>query len=148
MGDNDFSYTMVPFKSSGFFWVTFTGRVSLGRLGRAHEAFTSHPDYGPGIDELLDFSNSSIKRMTKPEIEMVRQFMVQRPDRHHCMSVMVVNSEVEYGLGRMMGGLIDHDAPVERRMAYSVREALDWLRPGQADELIAQHQQALESDST
>lgn len=144
MAENEFSYTMVSLKSHGFFWVTFTGEVGMGRLARAHEAFTSHPDYVAGVDELLDFSHTSIKQMTKKEIEMIRQFMAERPDRHNCMSVIVVNSRLEYGLGRMMGGSIDQDVPAERHMAYSLREALDWLRPGQVDELLAMHQQALE----
>jgi hypothetical protein len=71
---------------------------------------------------------------------MIRRFMVEQPDRHHCKSAIVVSSQLEYGLGRMMGATLDMDAPVDRLVCYSVREALDWLRPGEVDELLAEHE--------
>lgn len=140
----NFNYTMVPLVSHGFFWVTFTGEVGIGRLAQAHDAFTSHPDYDPGIDELLDFTDTSIGQMTKNEIEMIRQYMVGRPSRHNSKSVIVVKTQLEYGLSRMMSALLDRDVPMDRRVFYSVREALDWLRPGQVDELLAAHDEAVE----
>jgi hypothetical protein len=125
--------------SHDFFWVTFTGEVSMGRLVKAHDAFTSHPEYGPGIDELLDFTASSIAQMTTKDIELIRQYMVGKPDRHNSKSVIVVNTQMEFGLGRMMGGSIALDVPVERWICYSLRDALDWLRPGHTDELLKSH---------
>ena len=122
--------------SHDFFWITFTGEVSIGRLGKAHDAFTSHPEYVPGIDELLDFTTGSIAQMTLKDIELIRQYMVGKPDRHNSKSVIVVNTQVEFGLGRMMGGSIALDVPVERWICYSLRDALDWLRPGHTDELL------------
>ena len=145
MAEDNFNYTMVPLKSHGFFWVTFTGEVGVGRLARAHDAFTSHPDYAPGIDELLDFTDTSIKQMTKKEIELIRRYMATQSSRHHSKSVIVVNTQLEYGLGRMMNPLLDRDVPMDRHMSYSLREALDWLRPGQVDELLAAYQGALEA---
>ena len=44
----------------------------------------------------------------------------------------------------MMSALLDRDVPMDRRVFYSVHEALDWLRPGQVDELLAAHEEAVE----
>jgi hypothetical protein len=125
--------------SHDFFWITFTGEVSLGRLVQAHEAFTSHPEYKPGIDELLDFTASSIAQMTTEDVELIRQYMVGQPGRHDSRSVIVVNTQMEFGLGRLMGGSIALDVPVERWVCYSLGDALDWLRPGHSDELLGTH---------
>jgi len=119
-----------------FFWITFMGEVNLDRLVMAHDAFTSHTEYKPGIDELLDFTATSIAQITITDIELIRQYMVGQPGRHNSKSVIVVNTQVEFGLGRMMGGSIALDVPVERWICYSLRDALDWLRPGHTDELL------------
>jgi hypothetical protein len=146
MSDNNFTYTMVPLKEQGFFWVTFTGQISMDNLGRAHRDFTHHPDYAPHIDELLDFRNASIGQLTKSEIEIIRQTMRQLPDRHDSKSAIVVSSQLDYGIGRIMGAQLDRDIPVERAMFYSIEEALEWLHPGQASELIEAHQTYVENE--
>ena len=50
-------------------------------------------------------------------------------------NVLVVNTKLEYGLGRMIAGMLGKDVPEERQICFSIHEALEWLRPGQADEL-------------
>lgn len=97
------------------------------------------------IDELLDFTNASIKNLTTEEIERIRFALVNRPERHNSRSVMVVNSQVEYGLGRMFGSYMEPDVPVDRYICYSIEDALEWLRPGQTDALKKEHQIALEN---
>ena len=119
---------MVPFKEQGFFWVTFTGQISMDNLGRAHRDFTHHPDYTPHIDELLDFRNASIGQLTKNEIEIIRQTMKQLPDRHESKSAIVVSSQLDFGIGRIMGAQLDRDIPVDRAMFYSMEEDLTRLR--------------------
>jgi hypothetical protein len=142
MSEDNFKYTMIPIMRHDFFWITFTGEVNISRLFEAHDAFTSHPEYRPGIDELLDFTASSIAQMTKKEIELIREYMIGQPGRHNSKSVIVVNTQVEFGLGRMMGGSIAVDVPVERWICYSLRDALEWLRPGHTDELLDAHLKA------
>lgn len=130
-------YTLVPFESDGFFWVAFRGEITLGQLARAHDTMTNHPAYTPGVDELVDFTEASIKNLSKNEIDTIHQYMVGRPDRHHCRSVLVVGSTFEYGLGRMLGLSMEFEVPVDRWICRSLREALEWLHPGRADELLA-----------
>ena len=142
MSENNFNYTILPILSHDFFWITFGGEVSLGRLGNAHDAFTSHPEYKLGIDELLDFTATSIAQMTIKDIELIRQYMVGQPGRQNSKSVIVVNTQVEFGLARMMGGSIALDVPADRWTCYSLRDALDWLRPGQSDGLLNAHLKA------
>ena len=108
---------------------------------------TSNPDYIPGIDELLDFTHTSIKQMRKADIGEIRKYLEARPGRQNNKSVIVVNTALEYGLGRMMGALMDRDVPVDRWICYSLEEALDWLRPGEAGDLLSVHQNALGSDA-
>ncbi len=136
MAELNFNCDMVPFKAEGFFWITFTGDMSLGRLAKAHASYTQHPDYVPGIDELLDFSQTSIRHMKKAEIDMIKQYVMERPEGHNNRSVLVVGTDVEYGLARMMGALLEEAAPVDRKVCYEVRDALEWLRPGQAAALL------------
>lgn len=133
-----FSFSFVPMPEDGFFWITFRGELGLGRPAKAHAEFTSHPDYTPGIDELLDFRETTIKDITRNDIDQIRLYVRDRTDRHHCKSVIVVNTELEYGLGRILGGRLSAEAPVDRGLAYSIEEALEWLRPSEGARLLAE----------
>ena len=99
MAEEEFSVSIVSMPADGFFWVTFAGELTLGRLTRAHEEFTSHPDYRVGVDELLDFSQSTIRNMTNADIQTIRNYVLQGTDARPGKNVIVVNSKVEYGLG-------------------------------------------------
>lgn len=134
---------MLPFKEDGFFWFTFSGEISLVRLAQAHERFVQHPDYVPGIDELLDFSQTSISHMKKPEIDMVRQYLIDRALNDEARFVMVVNTQAEFGLGRMISVLLEDVAPVDRRAFYELHDALEWLRPGRSEALLEARAQKL-----
>jgi hypothetical protein len=112
----------------------------MGRLARAYGALRNHPAYVPGIDELVDFTKTSVKDLSQSEIELIREYMVAAPEQHGCKSAIIVNTKVEYGLTRMMGLTLDTDVPADRFVCYSVREALEWLRPGRADELMAAYE--------
>jgi len=136
-------YSMVPFKDDGFFWITFYGDFSIGSLGRAYEAFRSHPDYVPGTDELADFSQGSIENLSRDDVERIRQYMAGTSEQHHCKSVLVVGTTVEYGVGRMLTLTLERDAPVNRFVARTIREGVEWMRPGRADELMEAHSKAL-----
>ena len=88
-----------------------------------------------GIDELLDFRATSVSDLTQKEIDMVRLFMREQPSRHNSRSAVLVGSQLEFGLMRMMGANLDVEVPMSRGVFYSVDEALDWLRPGEADDV-------------
>ena len=139
MSTDEFSLSMVPFRDEGFFWVTFHGRCGLTQLQKAHEMYMNHPFYRPGQDELLDFSNTSIERLTTRGIEMIRHYLLARPESQVGRSVMVVGTEREYGLARMMDGWLEPDVPVDRWVCYTVEEGLEWLRPGRGEHLLARH---------
>ncbi len=130
-----FDYKLVPLPEFGLFWIVFSGRVSMGKLGAAHDVFTAHPEYVDGIDELLDFRATSVSDLTQKEIDMVRLFMREQPSRHNSRSAVLVGSQLEFGLMRMMGANLDVDVPMSRGVFYSVDEALAWLRPGEADDV-------------
>ena len=72
--------------------------------------------------------------------------MKQQPDRQECMSAIVVGSQLDFGIGRMMGAQLDRDIPVDRAMFYAIEDALEWLRPGQASQLIEAHQAYLDTN--
>ncbi len=135
---------MVPMPGYGFFWITFSGEITVERLGAAHAEFRRHPAFEPGVDELLDFSGTSINLLSQQDIVLIRRFMKERTDRHHIKSAIVVGSAVDYGVGRMFGTLVevDEEVPVSYHACRSVREALEWLRPGQEDELLAAYAEA------
>jgi hypothetical protein len=109
MGEAELSYTIVPMKEHGFLWVTFAGEASLARLTRAHEASLAHPDHVEGVDELLDFSRCSIRWLRREDVEQMRRYVVDRPERHPTKDAIGVWSELEFGLGRMVEGQLGVD---------------------------------------
>ena len=135
---SDCTYNVYSLKPFGFFIAKFSGEVTMRDLGKAHDVMTEHPDYEPQVDELVDFSDASFKSLSNEEIKGIRDYMVKRPDRHDCRSVLVVGSRLEFGLSRMMGQTLDHDVPVDRHVAYDLRSALEWLRPGEVDDILAE----------
>lgn len=141
MSAGDSRYSAVSFASHGFFWVTFRGELSLGRLTRAHQEFTSHPDYFVGVDELLDFSDTTIEHLSSPDIARIRDYALRQTDARPGKNVIVVSTKLEYGLGRMIAGGMGQDVPEQRQICFSLHDALEWLRPGQADALLEAHRQ-------
>ena len=139
MAEPKFEYTIVPFVDYGFMWVTFSGPIGMGRLGKAHEQFLQHPDFKPGIDELLDFSAASLEQLGRSDFEQLRLYMRDQTDRHGSRSVLVVNTRLEYGLIRMMDGMLATEAPVDRALFYTLPEALEWLHPGKSDLLLDEY---------
>jgi hypothetical protein len=142
----DFSYRIVSLKPNNLMWGTFYGEISVRGIAEAYSAYQEHPDFGPGVDELLDFSQASVANLRAKSFEIFRSFMSEQPERHHSMSAIVVNTALEYGLSRMMGGMLDQDVPVERGVFYSVEDAVAWLRPEQVDDVLAAHQKAIAAD--
>ena len=148
MKTNEFEFAIVFYPQHNFYWATFGGDLSLRDLAQAHQKLLSQPNFDPSFDELLDFSNASIKQLGKKEIGEIRRYMQGKTDLHHNRSVIVVNSQLEFGLGRMMGALMDQDVPVDRWICYSVEEALEWLRPTFANDLLAEHVKAQQVSRT
>ncbi len=137
MSEAPFSCQIVPFLDYDFFWITFSGPIGIGRLAKAHKQFLEHPQFKPGIGELLDFSATSIEQVNRADINQIRLYMKDQTDRLCARSVLVVNTQLEFGLMRMMDGMLASEAPVDRALFYSLPEALEWLHPGKSEELLA-----------
>ncbi len=137
-----FTASLVPFEAEDFLWVTFKGEMSLSRLTRAHEAFMAHPTFHPGIDELLDFSQTTLRHTSAEDAKLIRQYVIAKPESLANKSVWVVNTQLEYGLGRMIAGMLGKDVHIERQICFSNSDALEWLRPGKAASLLADFQKA------
>lgn len=137
MTKNNLTFKFHPAPQYGFIWVEFFGEFDLDTLALAYAEFISHPDYVKGIDELLDFSGASVEHLTVEAIARIRAFTEARPEQHHNKNVLVVNSGLEFQLAKTLGTVLDKTVPVDRQVCYSVREAIEWLRPEQADEIIA-----------
>jgi len=145
--DQNFAYTMTWLKPQGLVWGTFHGDVTMANIAETYAAYQQHPNSGPEIDELLDFSDASVATIRAKEFEIIRAFMSSQSDRHHTRSAIVVNTKLEYGLSRMMGGLMSKDVPVDRGVFYSADDALEWLRPGQVDEIRRLRSEQMRSGS-
>ena len=137
MTESNLTYRFHPVPKHRFFWVEFFGEFDLDKLALAYGEFISHPDYFEGIDELLDFSGASVKELTVEAIARIRAFTEARPEQHHNRSVLVVNPGLEFQLAKTLGTVLEKTVPVDRHVCYSVREAIEWLRPEQATEIIA-----------
>jgi hypothetical protein len=149
IGDkNGFHFTMVPITGHNLFWVTFYGRFTIKEISCAHDEFTRHEEFVQGIDELLDFSSSSLVKLNQKTMDIIRTFMKEQTDRHDSRSAIVVNTELEYGLSRMLGANLDRDAPVDRGVFYNIEDALAWLRPGETEEIMSRYKEAIDSNKT
>lgn len=137
-----FSASLVPFETEDFLWIIFKGEMNLGRLTKAHQAFMAHPAFRPGIDELLDFSQTTLRHTSAEEARLVRQYVMAKPESLSDKCAWVVNTQIEYGLGRMITGMLGKDMHIERQICYSVEDALEWLRPGLGGTLLTKFQQA------
>ncbi len=149
IGDNDgFHLTIVPITGHNLFWITFYDRFTMKEITRAHDEFTRHEEYVPRIDELLDFSSSSLSELNQKSIDIFRTLMKEQASRHDSRSAIVVNTELEYGLSRMLGSNLDSDAPVDRGIFYNIEDALAWLRPGETEEIMSRYNEAIDSNET
>ena len=135
VAEKELRFTFRPQPSYGFFWVEFEGDFDMQRLGLAYGEFISHPDYYPGIDELLDFSNTTLRHTSAEDARQIRRYVVEKPESLSDRCVWVVNTQLEYGLGRMITGLLGKDVHIDRQICFSIADALEWLRPGQAEQL-------------
>ena len=138
-----FNASLVPFPEDDFLWVTFSGELSLGRLTRAHQAYMAHPEFRAGIDELLDFTQSTLEHTSPDDLRFIRRYVIDNPQSDARKAALVVNTTLEYGLGRMLTGLIGKSHDVDRKICFSAGEALQWLRPDRADDLLKIHQSSI-----
>ncbi len=133
---SEFDFELRPFPRHGFFWCKFRGEITPQRLGQAHRAFLKHPEYKPWIDELLDFSETTVKHLSEADIEIMKNYMMKEPTRHGARSVVVANSEDERSVHSGVGQTMGADVPMERHFCSSIRDAVEWLCPDDTDELL------------
>ncbi len=138
----DYRYIFLP--EQDFFWATYTGDVTLRDLTRAHEDFKAHPSYASNLDELLDFSRCSFDTLSTKQVEIMRLYLLDQPARDNSKSSIIVGTELEFGLARMLSAIISDVAPVTRGVFYTPEDALAWMRPDQADEITAAYQAAVD----
>lgn len=134
---SDFSCELIPFPEQNFFLCKFRGELDLKRLGKAHQSFTNHSEYKPWIDELLDFSEASIRNLSKDEIGKIQRTLMNEPTRHGARSVMVINTEPDFQLLTDIGEAIGEEVYMERQVCLDLQSALEWLRPNEGEELAA-----------
>ncbi len=87
-----FSSSFVPFPEDEFLWVTFSGELSLGRLTRAHQVYMTQPEFHAGIDELLDFSQTTLEHTSPDDLKLIRRYVIENPQSVSGKAVLVVNT--------------------------------------------------------
>lgn len=132
-----FQFQLIPLPEHRLFCIRVNGDVTLKTLAKLETALRDHAEYTDGIDELFDYSSASFSSLRKSDIDLIHRFMVNNLEQQPCKSAIVVDSRVEYGIARMMAMTLAQDFPADRFVSYSLEEALRWLRPEHADELIA-----------
>ncbi|MGZ4385034.1 MAG: hypothetical protein ACXVY3_10590, partial [Gaiellaceae bacterium] len=88
------------------------------------------PQFGPGIDLIVDHTNVDISSLTTAEIKQVAGLRVQSAGATTGRSATVVGpgSPLRYGLGRMFGTYVDSLGGSEIRVFTTLDEAMAWLR--------------------
>ena len=125
-------------------WVVFKGDATLRDLGKAFEAFRKHPDYHTELDELLDWSRASMRRLAPADTDRIRSFLSQQEDRFDTKQAVLVSADLDFGLYRMFDMRADGEVPQDRHVFRNVEEALEWLRPGCATEMLAQFHERMD----
>lgn len=129
----------------GFFWNSAYGTPTLRDVFYSRQAFINHPEYHKDVTELVDMRHSDISAMNRQSINHIVDFTQQETTDVQNRSVLVVNTQLEFGLSRMLDANLTQSSPVERAVFYNIKEALEWLCPGQADAVLklyeARHQQ-------
>jgi len=139
--DDVFAFDLMPFTEDDFFWITFTGEATLRRLYTAHAAYLEHPAFRPGGDELLDFRGASIASNRRAELGQMRDALAGLSGREACRCAIVLGSSLDFGLGRMAGGMMALDVPGERFVTRDLQAALEWLRPDAVSSIRARRQE-------
>lgn len=114
----------------------FRGELTMDALAGAYRVYREQPGFSSELDEMLDFRAASFARMGRVEFEQIRDYLRPRGALHNRRSAWVVADRVAFGLGRMMGSMMELEVPVERDVHESVEAALEWLRPGQSTRLL------------
>ena len=125
----EFSFTITPITQHDFMWITFFGEPTLKELLKSFRDFRAHPDYQPYTDVLMDWTDSSLAKLSSDDISRLSYYLSQEKDRHNIKQASVVSTKLDFGLLRMFDLRSDESAPQQRRLFHSVHEALEWLRP-------------------
>ena len=110
----------------GIFLLTCTGDLTSAEYARVVRELWAHPAFAPGARVLWDLREGTL-RWSKEEVRAQARFLEAERPKVETLVAVVVDSDVSFGLTRMIGGHID-GIPVEISPFSDFDAALAWLR--------------------
>jgi hypothetical protein len=88
-----------------------------------------HPDFRPGMDELISFLNTRESRVSADALREIARAFPRHSDHGATPNLVAVvtESKLGQGLSRLYGAYADRDGQVTMDVFSSVTEAADWL---------------------
>ena len=112
---------------SGLATVVVHGVLTEDGIRGFFDAVLRHPDFVPGMHVLADVRDASMDLSAAAMARLIDFFKRNRGRRGLGNDVIVVGSDVDYGVGRMIEAYTAEPLPYDVRVFRSVREGLQWL---------------------
>lgn len=123
-----FRYRFQP--EQNFIWVQGVGEMTDELVVTFFEFLLHHPDWRPGLNELVDFREASGRNLTPSAIRLVAHF--SRKESEFKRTAIVAAGQLSFGLLRMYMTYAD-ESPEEIRVFEEMSEALAWLEKSESD---------------
>ncbi len=111
----------------GLATVTVQGELNEEGVRGFFDAVFRHPDFKPGMDVLADARDASMDLSAAAMARLIDFFKRNRDRRGLGNDVIVVGSDADYGVGRMIEAYSEDPLPYDVRVFRSMREGLQWL---------------------
>ena len=116
-------------REKGIRYHVVTGKLSLAevssRLGELYE----DKDFDPDMHVLWDLRGADVSSFTREDIIQLKDFVKKRWGlKGRSRAAFVVSKELDYGLARMYGILLEFDSSNEVRIFNTPEEAEGWIR--------------------
>jgi hypothetical protein len=117
-----FWYVLDP--ESSFLWLRAAGDLTDDVIVRFYDFLFHHPDWKPGLNEYVDFSQANGRLLTPSAIRLVAHLSALREVAKK--SAVVATGRLSFGLMRMFMTYAD-ESPEEIRVFENQQEAMDWV---------------------
>ena len=105
------------------------GEVILGNILDVLKSIPDHPDFQKGMSALWDMRDASFTKLTKNDLYKMQRFINYNAEKRgsNFKVAYVVSRDLEYGVGRMLGFILQAKPPCSRKTFRSMSEALEWI---------------------
>ena len=107
-----------------------TGNIILEELLEALKTIPDHPDFQKSMLALWDLRNASLSKLSTNNLYKLRDFISINAGRRgsNFKVAYVASRDLEYGISRMLGFVLQANPSCSRRTFRSMAEAIEWVK--------------------